>query len=156
MTHPPRGSRLIRTATLGVAAVLFGVALGAPARAATVEIDVTGVPDTRGHVRVELCTQKTFLTQDCPYQGASPATAGATVVRIEAPPGVYAAQAFHDVTDQGVIHQNFLGVPRERVGFSNDAPVQMHGPRFKDAAFLVGGEVKRTTLRLRRFFTGGR
>jgi uncharacterized protein (DUF2141 family) len=113
---------------------------------------VTGVVEARGHVRVELCTQTTFLTQDCPYGGAAPAKVGATVVRIEAPPGVYAAQAFQDLTDQGVIHQNFLGVPREKVGFSNDAPVHMHGPRFKDAAFLVGDEVERVTLRLRRFF----
>jgi uncharacterized protein (DUF2141 family) len=103
-------------------------------------------------VRVELCTQNTFLTQDCVYQGAAPAEVGVTVVRIEAPPGIYAAQAFQDVTDQHVVHQNFLGVPREKVGFSNDAPVHLHGPRFKDAAFLVGDEVQRITLRLRGFF----
>jgi uncharacterized protein (DUF2141 family) len=137
---------------LRLAAAVAAAALGAPAHASIVEVAVTGVVEARGHVRVELCTKQTFLTQACPYQGAAPAQLGATMVRIEAPPGLYAAQAFQDVTDQGVVHQNLLGVPREKVGFSNDAPVHVHGPRFKDAAFLVGDEAQRVTLRLRRLF----
>jgi uncharacterized protein (DUF2141 family) len=130
----------------------------APAVAANIDVAVTGVAEARGHVRVELCTRDTFLTQDCPYQGSAPAQVGAaTVVRIaEVPPGVYAAQAFHDETDQGIIHQNLLGVPRERVGFSNDARVHVRGPRFKDAAFLVGDDAERITLRLRRLFASAK
>jgi uncharacterized protein (DUF2141 family) len=157
MAHHAWVGRLSSGAALTAAVGLALLVAAPPARAAMVEVAVTGVTDTRGHVRVELCTRDTFLTQDCPYQGAAPATVGATVVRIaQVPPGVYAAQAFHDETDQGVIHQNILGVPRERVGFSNDAPVHVRGPRFRDAAFLVGDEVQRITLRLRRFFTGGK
>lgn len=149
--------RLSACAALTVAASLAVLAPAAPAGAAIVEVAVTGVAQARGHVRVELCTRDTFLTEACPYQGAAPATVGATVVRIaEVPPGVYAAQAFHDETDQGVIHQNLLGVPRERVGFSNDAPLHVRGPRFKEAAFLVGDEAERITLKLRRLFGGKR
>jgi uncharacterized protein (DUF2141 family) len=134
----------------GFAGVLL---LGLPAQAAMVQVAVTGVPEARGHVRVELCTHDTFLTESCPYQGAAPAQVGSTVVTIaEVPPGEYAAQAFHDDTDQGVVHQNFLGIPRERIGFSNDAPVRLHGPRFTEAAFFVGNEVRGITFRLRRLF----
>jgi uncharacterized protein (DUF2141 family) len=149
MAQLARARRLTPSA-LFIAAAL-ATAPGQAARATTVEVDVTGVAEARGHVRVELCTRETFLTQDCPYQGAAPAAVGSTVVRIEAPPGVYAAQAFQDVTDEGKVHQNFLGFPREKVGFSNDAPVHVRGPRFKEAAFLVGNEVAKITLRLRRF-----
>ncbi len=78
------------------------------------------------------------------------------MVTVEAPPGEYAVQAFHDDTDQGVIHRNLLGLPRERIGFSNDAPLHVRGPRFKDAAFSVGAEVERITLRLRRLFGGSK
>jgi uncharacterized protein (DUF2141 family) len=130
-----------------------GLAIPGAAGAALVQVDVTGVSEARGHVRVELCTRDTFLTSDCPYAGQAPAVAGSTVVTIaEVPPGQYAAQAFLDETDQGVIHRNLLGVPRERIGFSNDAPLHVSGPRFKDAAFFVGAEVERVTLRLRRLF----
>jgi uncharacterized protein (DUF2141 family) len=149
MAHTASVRRLLVGAAMGLAAVAIAV----PAAATSVEVAVTGVARARGHVRVELCTRDTFLTEACPYQGAAPAEVGATVVQIpEVPPGVYAAQAFQDETDQGVVHQNLLGVPRERVGFSNDAPLHLRGPRFKDAAFRVGDDVKRITLRLRRLF----
>ena len=76
-----------------------------------------------------------------------------TLISILPPaPGDYAAQAFQDETDQGVVHQNVLGIPKERVGFSNDAPLHVRGPRFSDAAFLVGGEVRRITLRVKHLF----
>ncbi len=138
------------------AAALAVVSLSAgAARAAMVEISVTGVAEARGHVRVELCTKDTFLTDSCPYQGQAPATVGSTMVTIEAPPGEYAAQAFHDETDQGVVHQNLLGIPREKIGFSNNAPLHLRGPHFKDAAFFVGDQVQRITFHLSRLFHHG-
>ncbi len=140
---------------LATFAMLSAALTAVPARTAPVEIAVTGVTEARGHVRVELCTKDTFLTSSCPYQGEAPATVGATVVKIaEVPPGEYAAQVFHDETDQGVIHQNLLGIPREKIGFSNDARVHLRGPRFQDAAFSVGSELQRITLRVGRLFGG--
>jgi uncharacterized protein (DUF2141 family) len=125
------------------------------ARAAIVHIAVTGVTQARGHVRVELCTRETFLTNDCPYQGQAPAVVGSTLVTVsDVPPGQYAVQAFHDVTDHGVVHQNLLGIPKESIGFSNDAPLRLRGPRFSDAAFFVGREAQSITLKLRRLFRG--
>jgi uncharacterized protein (DUF2141 family) len=142
-----------RRVALGAMLVALGLVAAAPSRAALVEIAVTGVAEARGHVRVELCTRDTFLKESCPYQGAAPATPGATLVKISnVPPGEYAVQAFHDESDQGVVHQNLLGIPRERIGFSNDAPLHISGPRFKDAAFSVGDEAKRVTLKLRHLF----
>jgi uncharacterized protein (DUF2141 family) len=131
------------------------LAAGATARASMVQVDVTGVTEARGHVRVELCTKDTFLTPSCPFHGDAPATVGATLVSIaDVPPGEYAAQVYHDETDQRVVHQNLLGIPRERIGFSNDASVHIHGPRFKEAAFSVGAEVQHITLRIRHLFGG--
>jgi uncharacterized protein (DUF2141 family) len=132
------------------------IGLASSACASVVEVAVTGITDARGHVRVELCTKDTFLTGGCPYQGEAPAVVGATVVKIsQVPPGQYAAQAFHDETDQGVVHQNLLGIPRERIGFSNNAPLHVRGPHFDDAAFSVGREMARITLRVRHLFRAG-
>jgi uncharacterized protein (DUF2141 family) len=132
----------------GVAATLTLVAPAA--QAAEVEVRVFGVTDTRGHVRVELCTRKTFLTEACPYGGAAPATVGETRVQVEAPPGQYAVQAFHDETDSGRVHQNLLGIPHERIGFSNDAPLGLNGPSFDAAAFIIGSKARTLSLKLRR------
>jgi uncharacterized protein (DUF2141 family) len=129
---------------------IAGVAMACGAQAANLDVHVVGVPGQRGHVRVELCTRTTFLTNDCPYVGVAPAIIGDTVVRVEAPPGEYAVQAFQDETDCGHVHQNLLGIPREPIGFSNDAPLGLSGPRFEAAAVVVGGVTRSITLRLRR------
>lgn len=132
-----------------VAAVLVGLAAPS-ARAALIEVAVTGVSEARGHIRVGICTQSTFLTETCPYQGVAQATVGATIVEVAGvPPGQYAAQVFQDETDQGVVHQNALGIPKEGIGFSNDAPLRLRGPSFSDAAFSVEQGVARITLKLR-------
>jgi len=150
-----------RLATLGRVAFVAGfglIAVGAGAsQAAQVDVHVTGVSNPRGHVRVELCTRQTFLTSSCPYTGAAPATVGDTVVEIsEVPPGEYAIQAFEDDLDAGHVHQNLLGIPRERVGFSNDAPLHVQGPIFSEAAFKVGEGAREVTLRLRKVLFGAK
>lgn len=152
-----RDSRAPR-ANLGPALTVVGLAAGvslwaATARAALVEVEVTGVNDNRGHIHVDICTQGTFLKDSCPYSGDADAIPGATVVTVAGvPPGEYAVQAFHDETGEGVIHQNVLGIPREPIGFSNDAPLHLRGPRFSDAAFVVNRDVERITLKLRHLF----
>jgi uncharacterized protein (DUF2141 family) len=144
--------------------VLFSVAgllvlCASSSKAALVEIAVTGVAEARGHVHVELCTRDTFLKETCPFQGSAPANVGATLVRIAGvPPGEYAAQAFHDESDAGVVHQNALGIPSEAIGFSNDAPIHVlrRGPIFTEAAFQVEHGVERITLKLRRLLGSSR
>jgi uncharacterized protein (DUF2141 family) len=141
-------------ATVACGALLMGAGTWAtPAMAAMIEISVTGVHDARGHVRVDVCTRDTFLKGSCPYSGEAVATPGETLVTVaDVPPGRYAVQAFQDETDQGVVHQNVLGIPKEAIGFSNNAPLRLRGPRFSDAAFSVGHNVERITLKLRRLF----
>ncbi len=144
-----RMKALARTAIL-IGAGLLSSALSGAASAAVVEIAVTGVANARGHIHVDLCTEQTFLKDNCPYAGSAIARPGSTVVTITGvPPGQYAAQVFHDEHDDGHVHRNVLGIPTEPIGFSNDAPLHLHGPKFKEAAFAVEHGVERITLRLR-------
>ena len=120
-------------------------------RAAVVEVDVTGVRNDIGRVRVDICTQATFLKGDCPYHGDAQAMTGATLVKVVGvPPGDYAAQAFHDETGQGVVHQGLLGIPKEAIGFSNNAPLHIRGPSFDQASFSVEHAIERISVRVRR------
>lgn len=103
-----------------------------------VEIQVTGVRDARGHVRVSLCTETTFLRQ-CEHVGTAPARPGTVVVRLTGvKPGVYAAQAFHDDDNSGRLERPLIGFPRKGFGFSHDAPFRFGPPRFADAAVTIG------------------
>jgi uncharacterized protein (DUF2141 family) len=133
-----------------IGASLFLAVLSPAASAAVVEIAVTGVVHARGHIHVDLCTESTFLKDNCPYEGSAVATPGSTVVTITGvPPGEYAAQVFHDEHDDGRVRRTVLGIPTEPIGFSNDAPLHMHGPKFREAAFAVEHGVERITLKLR-------
>lgn len=112
---------------------------------------VQDVASSRGHVRVDVCTRSEFLSK-CRYSGSAPATPGATMVEVrDLPPGVYAVQAYDDRNDNRAVDRNVLGLPTEAVGFSNDAPVRLHGPSFKTASFNYPGGEQTISLRLRRF-----
>jgi uncharacterized protein (DUF2141 family) len=62
-------------------------------------------------------------------------TAIATLEKI--PPGEYAIKAFHDLNGDAKLNTNLFGIPTEPVGFSNDAPVHMHAPSWKETVFVV-------------------
>jgi uncharacterized protein (DUF2141 family) len=132
-------------------------ALASPAHAqgSSIVIQVNGVPSNKGVVRADVCTLGTFLKGDCPYSGVAPAVQGVTTVTIDGvPPGVYAVQLFHDRNDVGHLERGMLGIPKESLGFSNNAPLGLHGPKFGRAAFIHGQEPQNITVNLRHFGPG--
>jgi uncharacterized protein (DUF2141 family) len=53
-------------------------------------------------------------------------------------PGRYAAIAFHDENGNGKLDKNFLGVPTEPYGFSNNVQGFLGPPTFDAAAMALG------------------
>ena len=122
-----------------VALMLLVAARPAVADGGVLEVTVTGIRSAAGHVLVAVCDKDTFLHETCRYKGRVPAAIGSVVVRIAGiPPGSYAAQAYADENDNGKIDRNFLGMPTEGIGFSNDAKMRFGPPAFADAAFTLG------------------
>lgn len=155
-----RPSRLTRPLYLVVALLAPAPASTAGATSTSPEgttselrVQVTGVRSTEGHVRVDICSADLFLKDDCRYSAEAPATPGMTTVIVrDVPPGVYAAQAYHDRNDNHVVDRNVFGMPTEAIGFSNDAPVRFRPPSFKAAAFSYAGGAQTITLKLRGIF----
>ncbi|HKR26614.1 MAG TPA: DUF2141 domain-containing protein [Terriglobales bacterium] len=54
-------------------------------------------------------------------------------------PGTYAISVFHDENSNGRLDTNFLGIPREGVGASNNARGHFGPPKFHDAAVAYSG-----------------
>lgn len=124
----------------------------ARAEPGVVEIEVAGVRNGHGHVLAALCDRREFLGKRCRLNGSAEARPGSVLVRITGvPPGTYAVQAWHDENDNGRIDRDMLGIPREGIGFSRDAPIRLGPPSFEDARFDVGDDGGRTALRLRYF-----
>ncbi len=53
------------------------------------------------------------------------------------PRGNYAVACYHDEDGNGKLNTNFLGIPTEGLGASNDAKGFFGPPKFKDAKFQV-------------------
>jgi uncharacterized protein (DUF2141 family) len=123
-----------------------------PAQGAPVTVVISGFRYAQGTVHVDVCTKTTFLKDGCPYSATAPAKVPDTTVTVpDVPPGVYAVQAFQDVNNNGTVDRNMLGIPRESLAFSNNAPLGLSGPSFARAAFTHGAEPQTLNLRLYRF-----
>jgi uncharacterized protein (DUF2141 family) len=64
-------------------------------------------------------------------------------------PGVYAIVLFHDENSDGSFNRNWIGLPEEGYGFSNDARAYFHPPSFKDASFSVERGIKDIQIDIR-------
>ncbi|MFT4255296.1 MAG: DUF2141 domain-containing protein [Caulobacter sp.] len=120
-----------------ILAIALLAAAGA-ARAAPVEVRVSGVSSAKGQVVVSACDQATFL-KTCPYNVKVPAAPGGVTARIaNLPPGRWSFLAFHDQDGDGVMKKTALGLPADGVGLSRDPKARFGPPKFEDSAVDVG------------------
>jgi len=63
--------------------------------------------------------------------------------------GRYALVVLHDENMNGRIDYNWLGIPREGYGFSNDVHGRLGAPSFEQAAFVYDGKALDLTITLR-------
>ncbi len=58
-------------------------------------------------------------------------------VELLLPAGEYALSIFQDVDDDGKLKRNFIGIPKEPAGLSNNARPRFGPPKYQDAVFTV-------------------
>jgi uncharacterized protein (DUF2141 family) len=67
-----------------------------------------------------------------------PAEAGSVQITFtQIPVGAYGIAVFQDTDLDKVLKTNFVGLPREPIGFSNDARIRFGPPSFDEAKFLI-------------------
>ena len=64
-------------------------------------------------------------------------------------PGDYAVSVFHDENGNGKLDRNFMGMPKEGVGASNDAAGRFGPPKFDDARFSYKGGPQSLTIHVK-------
>jgi uncharacterized protein (DUF2141 family) len=64
------------------------------------------------------------------------------------PPGTYALAVVHDENMNGELDTNWLGIPTEGYGFSNDAKALLGAPSFSAASFKYDGKTLDLTISL--------
>lgn len=60
----------------------------------------------------------------------------------DVPNGTYAIALYHDIDKNGELNANWIGIPKEPYGFSNDAMGKMGPPKFEDASFKVSSNME--------------
>ncbi|MFO7964315.1 MAG: DUF2141 domain-containing protein [Desulfobacterales bacterium] len=67
---------------------------------------------------------------------------------LDIPPGTYALAVVHDENMNGEIDTNWLGIPKEGYGFSNNAKASFGSPSFSAASFHYPGQNMEMTISL--------
>jgi uncharacterized protein (DUF2141 family) len=148
-------------------AAFLALALSAPALAAEREgapaapervaltVRVHGLSSDRGQVAVALfASAEAFPDQKKALAGQlAKIEKGRANVRFAGlRPGRYAVAVLHDENRNSKMDFNFLGMPLEGYGFSNDASAPFGPPSFQAAAFQLRPRDSFVTVRARYFF----
>lgn len=146
-TFTYRRFRIIAALSLGE---LFAVpsAFQTPLKAqmtgtANLTVRVTGARNAKGKIRVALFRDSKGFPNDASQavhtQAADidPQALSAQVVFADLPAGVYAVSVFHDENMNEKLDKNFMGVPKEGYGASNNPKKKMGPPNFDETKFQL-------------------
>jgi uncharacterized protein (DUF2141 family) len=100
------------------------------------EVIIKNVSGEAGTLMVGLFdSEKTFLKKAVRSEKILAQTGSVRAVFKGVEQGVYAISVFHDVNGNGKLDTNFMGIPKEGFGFSNDAKAMFGPASFAKAKF---------------------
>lgn len=108
-------------------------------------VTVNGVPKSTGNINVAVYdNEEGFLQYDKVFtSNGAVAKKGTTKVFFESlPDGEYALALFYDENGNDKLDTNWLGIPKEKVAFSNAKMRTFGPPKFKDCAFNISSDTK--------------
>ncbi len=122
-------------------AATLGVHTGASA--ATLTIVIEDIREASGSVQVQVLSgQAQFEGGGSAAQLREPAVEGSlTVTAEDLPAGEYAIRVMHDVNGNNELDANYVGMPVEPYAFSNNARGTFGPAKWKDARFVLQGDV---------------
>ena len=71
-------------------------------------------------------------------------------IKFNIPFGSYAISGFQDFDGNGIMSGNFLGIPKEPFGFSNNARGKFGPPKWRDAVFIFNTPNQEVILKLKK------
>jgi uncharacterized protein (DUF2141 family) len=134
--------RTVRFWTI-VAAFLASLSVAA-APGNSITVRVSTFRSVNGSLRCRLYSRGDGFPGKPPYEAeqSAPVTAKTmTCTFASVAPGTYAVALFHDENDNGKLDTNFVGIPREGVGVSNNKLRSFGPPTWDDAKFALKGDV---------------
>ena len=120
-----------------------------PSIAANLTVTVEMVRNSKGAIRLSIFNVPSQFPEGDELDSKDvPAQLGLVTVQFyNLTPGAYAIAIHHDENSDGDMNTNFIGLPKEGYGFSNNAKVNFSPPVFEAAAFNM--DVGDKSIRLR-------
>ena len=118
----------------------------------SIQIKVSGLKNTSGQLGILIFASKEGFPSD--WQKAYkqiliPITGDkAAYTFIDLPYGKYAVSVMHDENKNKKLDTNFIGIPKEGYGVSNNATGSMGPPKFEDAAFNLDRDIISTDIKV--------
>lgn len=142
--------------------VSAGVSIGAvsqepantcPSWGAPIHVHVHGIRNAHGTVKASLYgpDPNTFLVKGKKAdKEREPAEEGSMTLCMAAPEmGRYAVVVYHDENDNHKFDRNWVGLPIEGFGVSNDPTLYLAPPSFEEAAFEVNGDLTNVDVEIK-------
>lgn len=120
----------------------------------TLTVRVTGARNAKGKIRVALFRDGKGFPNDASQAAHTqtadidPQTLSAQAVFADLRTGVYAVSVFHDENMNERLDKNFMGMPKEGYGASNNPKKKMAPPSFDEAKFQLSGTEQLVEIKL--------
>lgn len=130
-------------------AFLMSVIVYSQDKGSTIEVEIVGIDNTHGELRIGLYDAKDNWLKKVKMATTGEISNGTCTITFEdVSNGIYAISLFHDENSNGKLDTNFLGIPKEDTGASNNAPANFGPPKWEDAKFEVKGETIKQIINL--------
>lgn len=122
---------------------------GSASSAAELVVRVSGLTEPLGQVACSLFVSATgFPMDNTPARSLwlSAEAKGISCRFDDVPEGTYAVSIGHDLNGNQRVDTNFIGLPTEQWGVSNNARPTLRDPRFEEASFKVVADAKEVVI----------
>lgn len=118
---------------------IFGMLIGIfPTNNPQLIIKISNIEKTKGEIKVGIFnTDRNFLKEGAAIRNYSVKVDKNTAVLTitDLPKGEYAVSMYHDENSDNECNRNFIGIPKEPYGFSNNIKPKMSAPKYNDCKF---------------------
>lgn len=147
----PNKSRIVMSTLVKLLVIIILNTSFANAQETThnINVEINGLKSSDGQLLVGLYnTEASFLKEQYKANVVTIDNNKSVLVFKNVPDGTYAISFVHDKNKNGKMDKNFMGIPKEDYGCSNNAKGFMGPPKWEDAKFELKGADKNITISL--------
>ncbi len=113
-------------------------------------LEIENVKKPTGVMRIGVyADEENYLKKAIHFQNVAVSETGTMTVRLKGIPfGTYAISLFHDQNGNGKLDSNWMRIPKEPYGFSQNAAATFGPPKFEKAAFQHGQTTTELKIKL--------